>query len=316
MTATAPMPPFELVAGALECDPATLTADAGLTRHPAWDSVGHLNVVLALEAQYGVPVTDETIVEHETMAAILRTYERLFGRAGTDYGFWSQPSLVDRFAAKAADGFFRTETRFLAPLKDRVSSVLDVGCASGRLVELLTSLGYEASFTGVDISEANVARARSYYTDHAFMVANAVDMDLGRRFDLVNATGVFQHEPRFSALLDNLLRHSDRYVLFDVKLAAIADHLVDPRRAYSRVGDSKIPFVVLAFPKFFALLDSLPGLSGIDVYGYATPVNAETVVPDGVGPWASAGVLLTKGSGRKKISCELPDFVPRPAGMS
>lgn len=234
---------------------------------------------------------------------------------GTDYEYWAQHPLVDRFARKTKDDYFRSEVHFLRRLAGDLLSVLDVGCASGRLVQLLDSLGCRPAFTGIDVAKENIARARLHYPDQSFAVANAVEMDLGERFDLVNATGVFQHEPRFRELLENMVRHSRQYVLFDVKLAAIEDHLVDPSHAFSQLGERRIPFVVLAFPKFFALLDSIPNVETIEVFGYETPINGETVVPEGVTPWASAGVLLRKGPAVKRVSCTLPDFIPRPGGL-
>jgi len=62
--------PRNLIATALDCDPASLTEDSRLGHHPKWDSVGHLAVMLALEARYGIPLTDETIRRYESFAAI------------------------------------------------------------------------------------------------------------------------------------------------------------------------------------------------------------------------------------------------------
>lgn len=69
----------DLVAKALECDPASLNGDSGLARHPAWDSVGHLSVMMALEQHYGVEITDRTIIQYETMAAIIARHDALAG---------------------------------------------------------------------------------------------------------------------------------------------------------------------------------------------------------------------------------------------
>jgi acyl carrier protein len=59
-----------LVAEALDCDPASLADDSGLGTHPKWDSMGHLTVMLALEAHYGIAITDETIRRFSQLAAI------------------------------------------------------------------------------------------------------------------------------------------------------------------------------------------------------------------------------------------------------
>ncbi|MBF0247643.1 MAG: acyl carrier protein [Alphaproteobacteria bacterium] len=74
--------PYELVAEALGCRPETLRPDSGLNNHPMWDSFGQLNVMMALEENYGVPVDDDSIRAHQGMAGILKTYETLTSDAG------------------------------------------------------------------------------------------------------------------------------------------------------------------------------------------------------------------------------------------
>ena len=71
------IPPDELVARALDCDPATLSQESGLARHPKWDSLGHLNVMMALESHYGVEINNETIARFERMTEIYRHFQAL-----------------------------------------------------------------------------------------------------------------------------------------------------------------------------------------------------------------------------------------------
>ncbi|MBF0166107.1 MAG: acyl carrier protein [Alphaproteobacteria bacterium] len=71
-----PLPtPLDLVAAALECNPDSLNEHSGLARHPQWDSLGHLRIMMALEDAYGIPITDASIREFETFRAILAAYE-------------------------------------------------------------------------------------------------------------------------------------------------------------------------------------------------------------------------------------------------
>lgn len=59
-----------LVAAALDCAPDSLGPDSGLGTHPQWDSIGHLEIMLALESRFGIAITDETIRRYATLAAI------------------------------------------------------------------------------------------------------------------------------------------------------------------------------------------------------------------------------------------------------
>jgi acyl carrier protein len=72
--------PFELVARALQCPLETLRVDSGLNRHPKWDSMGHLEIIMALEQSYAIQISEETIRRFESMSTIIEYYEKLKGR--------------------------------------------------------------------------------------------------------------------------------------------------------------------------------------------------------------------------------------------
>ena len=69
--------PRTLIAAALDCDPASLTATSALARHPKWDSFGHLRIMIQLEESYGVEINDETIRKYETFTAIEALFAEL-----------------------------------------------------------------------------------------------------------------------------------------------------------------------------------------------------------------------------------------------
>lgn len=224
---------------------------------------------------------------------------------------WEDSDYVAQFARKQADDFFRSERHFLSQVDVEVHSVLDIGCSSGRFLELLRTMEMEVAYTGLDISERAIRSAREIYPDAAFHAGDALTLPLDGPFDLVNATGVFQHEPRFEALLERMLDWSARYVLFDVKFADIDGHLVDIESAYSTIGDKRVPFIVLDPAAFLAGLSSCGGLSAISILGYETPQNAITILPDRVSALVSAGVFLEKGESPARTEVDLPNFLVR-----
>lgn len=67
--------PFELVAKAIGCSPEILSESSEMYRDFGWDSFGHLNVILALESEYGIQVDDVSIESYKTMREILKCYE-------------------------------------------------------------------------------------------------------------------------------------------------------------------------------------------------------------------------------------------------
>jgi acyl carrier protein len=69
--------PYELLANALECSPDKLNLDSTLGNPPNWDSIGHLNIMLALEEAYNISIDDDTIRRYTAMDAIVARYEEL-----------------------------------------------------------------------------------------------------------------------------------------------------------------------------------------------------------------------------------------------
>ncbi|CAA7619139.1 hypothetical protein MCP1_240019 [Candidatus Terasakiella magnetica] len=69
--------PRTLIAAALDCASESIDADSRLGHHPAWDSVGHLGVMLALEQHYGIAISDETIRRYDSLEAIAALYRSM-----------------------------------------------------------------------------------------------------------------------------------------------------------------------------------------------------------------------------------------------
>jgi acyl carrier protein len=65
-----PAPLREVVAHALEIDPARVTDDLDFDSAPEWDSVKHITLILALESEYGVAISDDEVVELTSYPAI------------------------------------------------------------------------------------------------------------------------------------------------------------------------------------------------------------------------------------------------------
>ena len=70
-----PEPPAEQIiasiAEALGCEPGSLHGDLGHGRHPKWDSLGHLRVMLALEKKFGVILNENTMTTCTSIKSIL-----------------------------------------------------------------------------------------------------------------------------------------------------------------------------------------------------------------------------------------------------
>jgi citrate synthase len=72
------MPPTieSLVAATFNVPADQVTEDSDMASLPAWDSLGHINLVLAIEEAYGVVVDEDAVVEITSVRAIRDFLER------------------------------------------------------------------------------------------------------------------------------------------------------------------------------------------------------------------------------------------------
>lgn len=53
----------QLVASTFKVDPNSLNPESGPHTIPAWDSAGHLNLVLAIEKEFGIQFSEDDVVD-------------------------------------------------------------------------------------------------------------------------------------------------------------------------------------------------------------------------------------------------------------
>ena len=105
------------------------------------------------------------------------------------------------------------ESRVLLQLISRYkkssgSSLLDVGCGTGKHVERLAK---EFECVGMDVSEPMLERARANVKGAEFVQGNMTDFGLGRTFDVVvclfSSIGYVRTYPKLARTLKNFARH-------------------------------------------------------------------------------------------------------------
>jgi SAM-dependent methyltransferase len=218
---------------------------------------------------------------------------------------WTRDDVVERYAHKTIDQYFESETHFLRKIMSNVSRVLDIGCASGRYYELLKQFNPSVNYTGLDVSEKSILSARSLHPACTFILANAVGYRPDAPYDLVNATGVVQHEAHCEELICAMVGMSQRYVLFDVKLSVMGKSCCDISQAFSGVGDAIVPFNVCDLGWLVRYLQQFPRMKKISMFGYRTSINAVTTVPSDIKRVFSAGVLCELASAEVESGADI-----------
>ena len=135
----------------------------------------------------------------------------------------SKPIIYDLFqeavGAKAArERFFR---QYLSPYLETNSRVLDLGCGTGLMLNVLPA---SISYVGIDHSLEYLQMARKKWAGRGSFVradlANTLESSVEGKFDLVIAAGVFHHLPsdvlvRLCSSVASLLEPEGKLVSFD-----------------------------------------------------------------------------------------------------
>jgi SAM-dependent methyltransferase len=176
-------------------------------------------------------------------------------------------------------------------LKDALAeglSVLDVGCALGGLASVLSEHVGQFEYTGVDISEEMIQRARQKHPRRRFEVIQEADLSGlgGNKYDLVVCFGVLHLSRRWRDLVAAAWRHTGKSFLLDLRESHVAS-IEDQTASYFRVdhllgtGTSAVlPYnIINSADARAALIERCEGAARLQHYGYLAPPSEAAVTP-------------------------------------
>ena len=77
MTSDAALPdPFAVVAAALKCPKEEISEESAMLRHHGWDSLGHVDIIGAIEDALGIEIPDDEVPKLTTMKDICEFFDR------------------------------------------------------------------------------------------------------------------------------------------------------------------------------------------------------------------------------------------------
>ena len=135
---------------------------------------------------------------------------------------WSSQSAIDFYYENRHElsDLYPSEKVFLPRVLFPGAKVLDVGCASGGFFNIMRSFEPHIEYTGIDLSDKAVGLATERYPDARFMVTTGFRLPFqDNNFDIVHCTSVFNNEPNYQEMLEEMYRVSNRFVLVDIRLS-------------------------------------------------------------------------------------------------
>ena len=135
---------------------------------------------------------------------------------------WSNQSAIDFYSQNRHEisDLYPSEKVFLPRVLFPGAKVLDVGCASGGFFNIMRSFEPHIEYTGIDLSDTAVELATERYPEAKFMVTTGFRLPFqDNDFDIVHCTSVFNNEPNYQEMLEEMYRVSNRFVLVDIRLS-------------------------------------------------------------------------------------------------
>ena len=134
---------------------------------------------------------------------------------------WSKQSALDYYSQHRHEvsDLYPSEKVYLPRVLFPGAKVLDVGCASGGFFNIMRTFEPLIEYTGIDLSERAVKMARERYPEATFQVTEGFNLPFeDNAFDLVHCTSIFNNEPNYQAMLKEMYRVSNRFVIADIRL--------------------------------------------------------------------------------------------------
>jgi len=217
------------------------------------------------------------------------------------YQHWDSDEILAKYnKPRPWEKRFRSEVYFLEKIMKDGMSVLDVGCATGDLYAGLKEKYKNITYVGLDIAEVLIKRAKELFSDATFILGNILApglLDKKNQFDLVTATGVFQHEPKSEELLRKMIDQTKDggYVLFDLKLFHSHPTLRDINLSYCEHTE-RVYFIIFNLSEIMNFISSQSDVTAIECYGYYSGINESVRLPKSVDEEVcSAHILLKRG---------------------
>ncbi len=121
-------------------------------------------------------------------------------------------------AGRLMNNFLRCLQELIEPLRDDISSIVEVGCGEGNLAAHLASLGITDNVRACDFSARiiSMAEERHNAAPVRFYVRDIYDLNKADTADLVVCCEVLEHLERPKEALDRLREITGRYCLMSV----------------------------------------------------------------------------------------------------
>ncbi len=199
------------------------------------------------------------------------------------------PEYYETHRATTAD-VYPSEWFFLKDLLAEGMTVLDIGSAAGGLASVLSEHLHQFEYTGVDISEEMVRRARQRHPTRTFHVIREADLAAigDGQYDVVVCLGVLHLTRPWRELVASAWQRTKQSLLLDLReshLATVEDETASHFRVDfllngGSLGGSVLPYNIINSAEALSTIVQVCADAGrLQHYGYLAPPSEAAVTP-------------------------------------
>ncbi len=190
------------------------------------------------------------------------------------FGHNSQLKKFSEGRNKVKD-LYLSEKKFFLPSIKNSNSFLDFGCAAGNFVNIIQKFTKIKKYTGLDISENMLDKAKLLHPKFEFKKYNGKKILSNKSYNLVYSFGTLIYCRNYKNLISDFINLSNKYVNFDVRLV-FDKTITNKNKSYQIITTKpfiKFPYVIINFNEFLDFLVKATQFKyRISLFGYNHPV--------------------------------------------
>ena len=162
---------------------------------------------------------------------------------------WSQNKIIKFISENRKDhkDLYLGEKILLDQFFKKGFSVLDVGCAQGGFINILSQLEKKFTYIGIDYNEKMLSIAKKKNPKNKFIniKKNNFSKFINKKFDLVIIFGILHLNKEWKKIIKEGFKLSKKYLIFDLR----ESNKKINKNIYLNLGDQKKKFLIILLKK-------------------------------------------------------------------
>ena len=172
---------------------------------------------------------------------------------------------------KKISDLYPSEKKFFLQKIKLSNSFIDIGCATGNFINIISKYTKIKNYLGIDISKNMVDKAKLNFPHYDFKYYDGKKIIYNKKSDLVYSFGTLQYCNNYKEIISQMISASKKFVIFDLRFCLDKD-LINIKKSYQIIPHSKkkrLPYNILNFPKFLDyIINTTKKKYKIEFFGY------------------------------------------------